>query len=70
MSKDNGGLCEFTIERGFDVLEKPFRFVDSKSHQPTIKIFLPACEPEDMVAFDVRDEIAELIRGLLAERAK
>lgn len=70
MSKNDGGPYEFSIELGFDFLDKPFRFVDSKTHQPTIKIVMPACAPEDMAAFDVRDEIAALIRAMLVERAK
>ena len=51
------------IERSFDVLPRPC--VDGKSHQPTIKIVLPACAPDDMDAFDVRDQIAETVRKLL-----
>ena len=52
------------IERSFDVLPHPC--VDGKSHQPTIKIVLPACAPNDMAAFDMRDQIAETVRKLLA----
>lgn len=54
------------IEMGFDVLDKPFRFVDSKSHTPTVKVILPACEPEDSSSWDLRDEIARRISSLLA----
>ena len=56
------------IERSFDVLPHPC--VDGKSHQPTIKIVLPACAPDDMAAFDVRDQIAETVRKLLAAAPK
>lgn len=41
---------EFKIERSFDVLDKPFKFVDSKTHVPTIKISLSACTPDDSSA--------------------
>ncbi|MCY1289752.1 hypothetical protein D9M69_397000 [compost metagenome] len=54
------------IELGFDVLDKPFRFVDSKSHLPTIKIVLPACEVDDSSSWDLRDSIAARISTLLA----
>ncbi|MHC3749979.1 hypothetical protein ACYKDZ_13960 [Stutzerimonas stutzeri] len=54
------------IELGFDVLDRPFRFVDSKSHTPTIKVILPACEPDDSSSWDLRDEIARRIGSVLA----
>lgn len=54
------------IELGFDVLDKPFRFVDSKSHTPTIKVILPACEVDESSAWDLRDEVAARISALLA----
>lgn len=54
------------IELGFDVLDRPFRFVDSKSHTPTIKVILPACEPDDSSSWDSRDEIARRIGSVLA----
>ncbi len=54
------------IELGFDVLDRPFRFVDSKSHTPTIKVILPACEPDDSSSWDLRDEIARRIGSVLS----
>lgn len=54
------------IELGFDVLDRPFRFVDSKSHTPTIKVILPACGPVDSSSWDLRDEIARRIGSMLA----
>lgn len=56
------------IELGFDVLDRPFRFVESKSHTPTIKVILPACEPDDSSSWDLRDEIARRIGSALATR--
>lgn len=53
------------IELGFDVLDRPFRFVDSKSHTPTIKVVLPPCEPDDSSSWDLRDEIARRIGSVL-----
>lgn len=58
-------MQDFKLELGFDVLDKPFRFVDNKTHVPTIKISLPACLVDDMLAFDDRDRIASAIRELL-----
>lgn len=54
------------LELGFDVLDKPFRFVDSKSHVPTIKFILPACEVDDTAAWDLRDKFARSITTMLA----
>lgn len=56
---------EFKIERSFDVLDKPFKFVDSKTHVPTIKISLSACTPDDSSAWDHRDWLESKIRELL-----
>lgn len=56
------------IELGFDVLDRPFRFVDSKSHLPTIKVVLPACEVDESSAWDLRDSVASLIGKLLASQ--
>lgn len=54
------------IEIGFSVLDKPFRFVDSKSHTPTITVILPACEVDDSAAWELRDEVAARIGAMLA----
>lgn len=56
---------QFKIERGFDVINKDLRIVETESHLPTIKIVLPACRPEDMEAFDLRDEISKMVESLL-----
>jgi hypothetical protein len=58
-------MKDFKLELGFDVLDKPFRFADNKTHVPTIKISLPACVVDDMEAFDDRDRIGAIIRELL-----
>ena len=55
----------WTIELGFDVIDRQFRFVDTKTHLPTIKITLPACEVDDMLVWDLRDYIADQIKVLL-----
>jgi len=57
---------KFKMELGFNVLEKPFRFVDNKTHVPTITIFLAPCEADDMLAWDDRDRIAESVRERLS----
>ncbi|MCP1651644.1 hypothetical protein [Pseudomonas nitroreducens] len=54
------------IELGFDVLDRQFRFVDAKSHLPTIKVVLPACEVDDSAAWELRDSVAARIGTLLA----
>lgn len=58
-------MKDFKLEFGFDVLDKPFRFVDNKTHVPTIKISLPACAADDMRVFDYRDRIGTIIREML-----
>lgn len=57
------------IELGFDVLDRQFRFIESKSHTPTIKLILPACEVDDSSAWNLRDDVASRIRSALAPAA-
>ncbi|HBO7197613.1 hypothetical protein [Pseudomonas aeruginosa] len=54
------------IELGFDVLDRQFRFADAKSHLPTIKIVLPACEVDDSAAWELRNSVAARIEKLIA----
>ncbi|MFU5565302.1 hypothetical protein ACM7V5_30510 [Pseudomonas aeruginosa] len=54
------------IELGFDVLDKPFRFADRKSHLPTIKVIMQPCEVDDESSWNLRDFIAQRIRLMLA----
>ncbi|WP_255342264.1 hypothetical protein ACIRTX_12725 [Pseudomonas aeruginosa] len=54
------------IELGFDVLDRQFRFADAKSHLPTIKIVLPACEVDDYAAWELRNSVAARIEKLIA----
>lgn len=57
---------EWLIETGFYVVDRPFRFVDSKSHTPTIKVVLPACEHDDSASWGLRDQVAANISAMLA----
>ncbi|HBP5289079.1 hypothetical protein ACEPUQ_28720 [Pseudomonas aeruginosa] len=55
------------IELGFDVLDRQFRFVDIKSHLPTIKVILPPCEVDDSSSWNLRDATAQRIGLMLAD---
>ena len=46
-------------------LEKSFDVIDGK-HLPTIKITLPACNPDDTNAWDRRDAIGLMVKTMLS----
>lgn len=46
-------------------LEKAFDVIDGK-HLPTIKITLPACNPDDTNAWDRRDAIGLMVKTMLS----